>query len=570
MNSILNDLTKDLSFSQKRELYEEMLNAYSTSTANDTLYEEILFGYQKLLKERHYNDRLYQHEQTIKTYYQRKNQQNSFSLEGKKSDFKHGNGLWLGVDFFSNWNYTRLLLIRIKSEVDTICEAAQALNVKNSIDKVNPYTSLLGILWYVPRFIEKTTNIFDHTITYGDLDYFKKYWEDWFNDFRWIFGGILTASKLLGPAGNYLTVALYGVDAICQVIKAYTKIKKFNRILTNIDTNLESINNILNQQNIIQNKLNEKIKQQQYINQKLDKLTQQLEIYQRNSDQYTIEIQHSNYHITRLATHHDQLNGEIEELQSKKYTNEKITQLQNKKSQLLETKERIKLQKKYHQIDQAAKIGISVGLFSGMVLSLVGGPTAPIIGATLILATCAYQYYHKNYYLPKLQVQTKYNPLEYLHEKLISHTEKQIAHLEKSLSYLKNNDPISNKTNDKLECYRASYDQLKNWQNDSSRQSKDLLDAMDLVMTASKIRRNLNITPSSYKALKSDLSPFLTKWHHGDQFDESLFKNHIKSYTTSSILETNKPINQKPVFIFATEKKISNDHLNEQMAMAIR
>ena len=149
---------------------------------------------------------------------------------------------------FPKYNFDRLALLRIKRLADAWAEVAKSEIFKNTIDKSNLFLSILGVIWYLPRFMRNTYILLKHLFTadFSSLsDYWKKHWFDWCNDAAWIATGLITlgisshwylagASAALGPGGIILTVSLYAFDVINAAIKAQTKLNKIDRAINQL------------------------------------------------------------------------------------------------------------------------------------------------------------------------------------------------------------------------------------------------------------------------------------------------------------------------------------------------
>ncbi|MCF6775655.1 hypothetical protein L3V83_03605 [Thiotrichales bacterium 19X7-9] len=527
MSTLLNDLCSGISVKEQRELYEELFTIYSSSSKDKKLYHELLINYSNLLMQLNYQDRLASLNKVIKIVEKRHgnpeepNPLNIFvNAEGHFSKLKHGAGPWVGVDFFPEWNYSRLLALRLKRLADAIAQALHSDALKNTIDKANPAISALGILWYVPRFLRHTSLIVKHTKS-GNLDYTRKHAFEWFNDLAWLATGTMTfgmstglyltpLTSVLGPGGIYLTVALYGFDCLNQAIKSYQKIQKMNRIINKLDNKINSLCTELN----INNDLN------------LPNSINQLK--QKNQS----EEQRLKYYAKL------KMNIPPEKYQALAKRKNNIKKLES----AIEMRDRIKLKKRYTKRQQWAKLGVAAGLFLGMAVSLIGGPYAPIIGAAIVIATCAAQYYAKNYYLPKEEIRFSYDPLEELHNRLTKHCEDQIEKLTKALESAEDGSKTFDNTEHKLQRYQQIEMQLKQWQNADTRDPNQLHQIMQDIIQSSQLQRKRNITPSSAKELKNILRVFDTQWEtksykyvNNDNISvEEQFKNSIRNFVENT------------------------------------
>jgi hypothetical protein len=343
----------------------------------------------------------------------------------------------------------------------------------------------------------------------------------------WIATGIITLgistgwylapwSAALGPGGLALTVALYAFDVLNAAAKAYTKIRKLNRIIANVNQKIEiacwelELNcdqNIENLHNAIENK-RQRIAAE--INRTLAKL-------KGSPDEDTKN------HLHRLLHQQDTV-GKLKDL--------------------VEIKQRMELKKTYLKYDQWSKVAVATGLLAGMALML-SGPIGVAIGAGVVLATCAIQYWVNHYYLPKKEVQLAYNPLELLHSRVSKHIESQIAKLTKLLensneSHGKTQTQVQTKTKQKLERYLQAQEALVQWEKNPCQDNATelLYQGIDLAMEASKIRRKRNITPASYKSLRSIVKTFSTPWREEYKQSETTLRPLIDNFTQSSKIDS--------------------------------
>lgn len=552
MNTLLNDLCNDISTKEQRELYEELFTVYSSSSKNKKLYHELLINYSNILMSLNYQDRQASLNKVIKTVEKRHgtpNEPNPLNIlitaKGHVSKLKRGNGAWVGVDFFPEWNYSRLLTLRLKRLADSIAQALHSEALKNSIDKANPAISALGVLWYVPRFLRHTSLIIKHTKNSGNLDYARKNAFEWFNDLAWLVTGTMTfgmstglyltpLTSVLGPGGIYLTVALYGFDCLNQAIKSYQKIQKMNRIINKLDNKINSlcadlnINNDSNLSHHISQLKQQSRQEQDWIKQEEQKIKGD-EIRLRYQSKLNISIpqeQFKNLHLRKKQLH------------LRKKTNLTQHKKLNKLESSTEMRDRIKLRKRYTKREQWTKLGVAAGLFLGMAVSLIGGPYAPIIGAAIVIATCAAQYYAKNYYLPKEEIRFSYDPLEVLHNRLTKHCEDQIEKLNKALEKAEDGTKTYDNTGHKLKQYLQMQSQLKQWQDNSTRDPNQLHQVMQDIISNSQLQRKRSITPASAKELKNILRVFDTNWeskkykysNDAGIIIEEQFKNSIRNF----------------------------------------
>ncbi|MCF6774945.1 hypothetical protein L3V83_00115 [Thiotrichales bacterium 19X7-9] len=512
-----------------------------------------------------YQDRLTLLDKVIKTVNKRHdntdettNPLNIFLTEGHLSKLKHGNGAWVGVDFFPEWNYTRLLGLRLKQLADAITKALHSDALKSTIDKANPAISALGILWYFPRFLRHTALIVKHTKNSSNFDYARKHAFEWFNDLASITAGIITfgmstglylapLTSILGPGGIYLTVAIYGFDCLNQAIKSYQKIKKMNRIIKKIDNRIDSLCkdlNIHNDLNIINHIhiLKTKNKEEKHWIKEEEQKIENDQTRLRYQSKLGLEIPNERF---------DELRSRKQELTLRKNTFIKNHSQHLKLQKLefaIEMRERIKLKKCYTKREQWTKLGVASGLFLGMAISLIGGPYAPIIGASIILVTCAMQYYAEHYYLPKQEIRFSYDPLEELHNRLIKHCEDQISKLEKTINKCKVNTKEYDHTEYKLSCYEKIEQQLKQWQNSNYRNPDQLHDILQNIMLTSQIQRKRNYTPASAKELKNILRVFDAHWeikkyktldnNDNGNLIENKFKHSIRSFVDNRLYQS--------------------------------
>ncbi len=510
-NSAIDDLLNGLSQTRERELLEELYSAYSSSSVRRPIFIDIENRYSQILKDLDYKDRL----QKVK------------STEGSNSRLKNGIGPWPGVKFFPERNTTRLFILRLKRQTDAIAAALHSNVLKNTVDKTNLGFSMLGIIWYLPRFLRHTALILKHMATNkkNRSDYFRKFWFEWFNDMAWIATGIITLgistgwylapwSAALGPGGLALTVALYAFDVLNAAAKAYTKIRKLNRIIANVNQKIEiacwelELNcnqNIEDLHNAIENK-RQRIAAE--INRTLAKL-------KGSPDEDTKN------HLHRLLHQQDTV-GKLKDL--------------------VEIKQRMELKKTYLKYDQWSKVAVATGLLAGMALML-SGPIGVAIGAGIVLATCAIQYWVNHYYLPKKEVQLAYNPLELLHSRVSKHIESQIAKLTKLLENSNESHgktQVQTKTRQKLERYLQAQEVLVQWEKNPRQDNATelLYQGIDLAMEASKIRRKRNITPASYKSLRSIVKTFSTPWREEYKQSETTLRPLIDNFTQSSKIDS--------------------------------
>ncbi|MCF6764520.1 hypothetical protein L3V82_01960 [Thiotrichales bacterium 19S3-7] len=534
MNTFLEELYEGLTLTEQRELSEELFALYSPSSKDRKLYYSLLENYSSILNQLNYEDRQESLNKVIETVKKRHGNPEKpnpadiiVNTKGHLSKLKHGSGAWVGVDFFPEWNNSRLLALRLQKLADAIAQALNSDALKNSIDKANPAISLLGIVWYIPRFFRHTALIIKHTKKSGNLDYARKHAFEWFNDLAWLVTGAMTfgmstglylapLTSALGPGGIYLTVALYGFDCLNQAIKSHQKIQKMNRILNKLDSKINQLYNDLDDYNLNRNlSSTDKIKQieqvrnneLQWVKQRETRLKQYAKVEQFDSST---------------------LKKEYEKLHHKK---QNLTKL-NKLSSALEMRERIKLRKRYTKREQWSKLGISAGLFIGMAVSLIGGPTAPVIGSAIVLATCAIQHYANNYYLPKEEIRFSYDPLEELHNRLTKHCEGQIEKLTLALHEIEPNSKEYDRSEHKLNRYAEMQSRLKDWQDADIRKTDELFQTMQRIIETSQLQRKRNIEPASAKELKNILRVFDIQWET-KKYDlniENQFRKDIRAF----------------------------------------
>ena len=535
MRKLLSDLCNGTSVKEQRELYEELFTIYSPSSKDKKLYHELLINYSNLLMQLNYQDRLASLNKVIKIVEKRHGtpeETNPLNIvvnpEGHFSKIKRGSGAWVGVDFFPEWNYSRLLALRLKRLADSISQALHSDALKNTIDKANPAISALGVLWYVPRFLRHTSLIIKHTKNSGNLDYARKNAFEWFNDLAWLVTGTMTfgmstglyltpLTSVLGPGGIYLTVALYGFDCLNQAIKSYQKIQKMNRIIHKLDNKINSLCADLN------------------INNDSNLMTTINLLKQKNQAEEQRLKYSSKLKINIPPKKHQALidrKNNIKKLES-----------------AIEMRDRIKLRKRYTKRQQWTKLGITAGLFLGMAISLIGGPFVPVIGSAIVIATCAAQYYAKNYYLPKEEIRFSYDPLEELHNRMTKHCEDQIEKFTKSLNQCEDDSKEFINIQTKLTEYQQREKELKQWQDSDNRDAQQLHKTMQAIIETSQLQRKRNITPSSAKELKNILRVFDTQWEtksykHVNNYNitvEKQFKNSIRNFVENT--SNHNPVN---------------------------
>ncbi|AKP73242.1 hypothetical protein Psal006b_02462 [Piscirickettsia salmonis] len=486
--STIDDLLRGLSASRQRELLEELTAVYNSSSSRQHINTEAREKYRQLLREFGYMNRLQQFDKT----------------EGEYSSVNHGLGPWPGVQFFPNWNYTRLLLLRFSRQAQAIANAFHSNIFNRNLGRreVGVGFSILGVVWYLPRLLRHTILSLKHLLTNekSSSDYFKKYWFQFFNDLIWAATGAITLgigtgwylgpwAAALGPGGIILTVALYAFDVVNMVAKAYTKIRKMNRIISHTNEQIQSV-------------------------------CGELGLLFSTS----IDIE-SLYAYVKKQIQQGATEDELEKL--------------NKLKDLLDIRERMLLRKSYVKYDQFSKVGITVGLLTGMVLMLTG-PIGAAVGAGVVLVTCGIQYWLNHYFLPKKEVQLAPDPLELLHLKLNSHVDKQITKLTEELQYLRNGHE-KEQTNHKLLMYMSARGALNRWRDRPERNNDStmLLQAATLTMDASKIRRKGTGAPASYKDLKSALKHFSTPWRDAFKDTQAQFSPLLKDFSASSKVKSN-------------------------------
>ncbi|WP_230390179.1 hypothetical protein [Piscirickettsia salmonis] len=444
--------------------------------------------------------------------------------EGEYSSLNHGLGPWPGVQFFPDWNYTRLLLLRFRRQAQAIADAfhSNVFNQNLGHREVGIGFSILGVVWYLPRLLRHTVLSLKHLLTNekSSSDYFKKHWFQFFNDLIWAATGAITLgigtgwylgpwAAALGPGGIILTVALYAFDVVNMVAKAYTKIRKMNRIIA-------------------------------HTNEQIQGVCGELGLLFSTS----IDIE-SLYTYVKEQIQQGATEDELEKL--------------NKLKDLLDIRERMLLRKSYVKYDQFSKVGITVGLLAGMVLMLTG-PIGAAVGAGVVLVTCGIQYWLNHYFLPKKEVQLASDPLELLHLKLNSHVDKQIIKLTEELQYLKNG-PEKEQTNHKLLMYMRARGALNRWRDRPERNNDStmLLQAAALTMDASKIRRKGTGAPASYKDLKSALKHFSTPWRDAFNDAQKQFSLLLKNFSASSKVKSST---ESPLSRSSTDSQGSSNDEN--------
>ncbi|MCF6768056.1 hypothetical protein L3V86_06755 [Thiotrichales bacterium 19S11-10] len=472
--STLDELFKNLSEEEQLETCDILLTIYNSSSQYRELYYDLLKKREKLLETFNYHDTLASLNNTVNTTQKRHKEENGSKTlplldnEGKASNAKEF------VSFFPKWNFERLLFLRFKRLSDAIAEALESDALKDTVDKINPGLSVLGVAWYLPRFFRHSFLLMKHLLN-GNTHYAKKYAFLLRNDTAWIVTGVLTAgpstgwylnglTAIFGPGAFYLTVALYLFDMANQAWDAHCTIDKLNQTLSHLDCNIKQT----------------------------EKEIKNLQIDQENQK--------------KISNHVNSVDNDIRAINDKsKKTQDTISKKQTLLSELKETKSKIEGRKRYEEYNQLVKIGVTVGLFAGMLTSVF----MPVLGASIVLATCAAKVYAEKYYLPKQEVRFCHDPLELLHHRLMGHVEQQIAKLDikkaelKGYAYLKN-------TEYKLNAYENVYKELKDWQN--SRDEIKLLAILDEIQNASKMTRDQKTKPDSYKALKEILKAFDVEW----------------------------------------------------------
>uniref|UniRef100_UPI0039F65693 hypothetical protein n=1 Tax=Piscirickettsia salmonis TaxID=1238 RepID=UPI0039F65693 len=297
----------------------------------------------------------------------------------------------------------------------------------------------------------------------------------------------------LGPGGIALVVGVYAFEIFTLAAKAYTKIQKINRIIKNVNENIQTTCAELGLE-----------------------ATSGIQALRRQIAEIEQQFTIKSAYFSKLGIM--DRSSKLDEKKLKIIINKK-EQVQKLKN-LIEIKEKVTLKKSYLLHDQLSKVGIATALFAGIALALTG-PIGAAIGASLVVLTCTVQYWVNHHYLPKKEVQLAYDPLELLHAKLNKHTHTQLEALTKKISHLV--DGLEKQqTLEKITAYRKSQTALNDWKETPVKECKKLYQAMNLVMNASKIRRNRDVTPASYKALKTDIKHFFTSWRneYKEQQDE--------------------------------------------------
>ncbi|WP_395168531.1 hypothetical protein ACGP04_05415 [Piscirickettsia salmonis] len=513
--SVVDDLLHGLNESRQRELLEELVDVYNGSSLKQHINIEARERYRQLLREFGYKDRLNQFDRT----------------EGEYSFLNHGMGFWPGVQFFPHWNSTRLLFIRIKSQLDAIEELLETTILKNSVGQANIGFSILGILWYLPRALRLTVLALKHLLTNkkSATDYFRKHWFQWFNDLVWAITGLITLgigtgwylgswAMALGPGGIILTIAMCGFDVLNMAAKAYTKMRKMNRIIAHVNKEIKEICSGLDLAYFADIET-------LYVN--IEKREQEL-----------IELIAS-----RVSGQSNPDLALVDGIQKEQAAIEKL-------KDLVDIKERILLKKAYLEYDQLIGIGTSIGFLVGLALILTG-PIGTAIGASLILITCGIQYWLNHYFLPKKEIQLAADPLELLHLKLDGHVDAQIAKLTKVFDQLGEGSEKA-QTEPKLQTYMAAKAELESWQTmpDRNSHSDKLHQAMSLAMDASKICRRGNGAPSSYKALKAELKYFTVDWQDRYKQTQIKFNPLLKDFLSSSKIKPSAENDRMTSLIF--------------------
>ncbi|APS52325.1 hypothetical protein AVI50_15790 (plasmid) [Piscirickettsia salmonis] len=207
----------------------------------------------------------------------------------------------------------------------------------------------------------------------------------------------------LGPGGIALVVGIYAFEIFTLAVKAYTKIQKINRIIKNVNENIQTTCAELGL---------EAASGIQELRRQIAEIEQQFAIKSAYFSKFGI--------IDRSS--------KLDEKKLKIIINKK-EQVQKLKD-LIEIKEKLTLKKSYLLHDQLSKVGIATALFAGIALALTG-PIGAVIGASLVVLTCTVQYWVNHHYLPKKEVQLTYDPLELLHTKLNKHIHTQLEALTK-------------------------------------------------------------------------------------------------------------------------------------------
>ncbi|WP_129556519.1 hypothetical protein [Piscirickettsia salmonis] len=360
-------------------------------------------------------------------------------------------------------------------------------------------------------------------------DYFRKHWFQWFNDLVWAITGLITLgigtgwylgswAMALGPGGIILTIAMCGFDVLNMAAKAYTKMRKMNRIIAHVNKEIKEICTGLGLA----------------YSADIEALHANIE----KREQELIELIAS-----RVSGQSNPDLALVDGIQKEQAAIEKI-------KDLVDIKERILLKKAYLEYDQFIGIGTSIGFLVGLALILTG-PIGTAIGASLILITCGIQYWLNHYFLPKKEIQLATDPLELLHLKLDSHIDAQIAKFTKALDQLGEGSEKA-QTELKLQTYMAAKAELESWQTmpDRNSHSDKLHQAMSLAMDASKICRRGNGAPSSYKALKAELKYFTVDWQDRYKQTQIKFNPLLKDFLSSSKIKPSAENDRMTSLIF--------------------
>ncbi|MCF6807544.1 hypothetical protein L3V79_03965 [Thiotrichales bacterium 19S9-12] len=526
--STLDELFKNLSEEEQLETCDILLTIYNSSSQYRELYYDLLKKREKLLETFNYHDTLASLNNTVKSTQKRHKDNGGESLPSSDNEGKASNAKEF-VSFFPKWNFERLLFLRFKRLSDAIAEALESDALKDTVDKINPGLSVLGVAWYLPRFFRHSFLLMKHLLN-GNTHYAKKYAFLLRNDTAWIVTGVLTAgpstgwylnglTAIFGPGAFYLTVALYLFDMANQAWDAHCTIDKLNQTLDHLDCNIKQT----------------------------EQAIKNLQIDQQNQKKIIENLKQTKTNAPNKA---EIIDNNIRSIEDKsKKTQDTISEKQTLLSELKETKSKIEGRKRYEEYNQLVKIGVTVGLFAGMLTSVF----MPILGASIVLATCAAKAYAEKYYLPKQEVRFCHDPLELLHHRLMGHVEQQITRLEKEKdklakfkkSSLKNISYHIN-TNRKLTAYQDIYQKLIKWQNGSERDERTeiaLLKILDNTQNASKITRDRKIEPDSYKALKEILNAFDVDWETSKEYEcKNTFIGIIHSFVNE------KPQIKEPPF----------------------
>ncbi|MCF6764878.1 hypothetical protein L3V82_03760 [Thiotrichales bacterium 19S3-7] len=181
-----------------------------------------------------------------------------------------------------------------------------------------------------------------------------------------------------------------------------------------------------------------------------------------------------------------------------------------------EMKLRLLKQKEYIKAETCVNAVVNGLYYFGSLAML----TNPIAGATVMVAATAVQYYFKNYYLPRKEVQCAHDQLHLLASRLLEHVEKQLQRLEKCGQ------------SDKLEKYKEARVKLKRLLTSDSMDKTQLKQTLDEIIATSRIKRDTSrsslIDLTSARDLKDTLSAFSS-----GLFNNGLDKNEHRAILKS-------------------------------------